>query len=70
LVALNAPTLRPEHHEGDLPAPAQQWVDVLDLDTGKLATTLFREIAPLLSESALHMIASEDAGRNTCRKKA
>ncbi len=61
LVALNAPTLRPEHHEGDLPVPAQQWVDVLDLDTGKLATTLFREIAPLLSESALQMVASEDA---------
>ena len=61
LVALNAPKLRAEQHDGDLPVPAQQWVDVLDMDTGKPATILFRDIAPMLFESALRMIASEDA---------
>ncbi len=61
LVALNAPKLRVEQHDGNLPVPAQQWVDVLDMDTGKPATVLFRDIAPMLSESALRMIASEDA---------
>lgn len=61
LVALNAPMLRLEHHEGDLPAPAQHWVDVLDLEQGKVISTLFREIATHLPETTLHTIASEDA---------
>ncbi len=60
LVALNAPLLRPDHHETDLPAPAQQWVDVLDLEQGKVVSAGFRDVAPQLPEKVLRTIASED----------
>ncbi|HEX72687.1 MAG TPA: hypothetical protein ENN65_05185, partial [Candidatus Hydrogenedentes bacterium] len=61
LVALNAPMLRPEHHETDLPAPAQQWVDVLDLEQGRVVAANFRDIAPQLPAAVLRLVASEDA---------
>ncbi len=60
LVALNAPLLRPDHHETDLPAPAQQWVDVLDLEEGRVVSAGFREIAPLTPTDILQIFASED----------
>ena len=60
LVALNAPMLRPEHHESDLPAPAQQWADALNLEQGNVAPVAFRDLAPMLSDTVKALIASDD----------
>ncbi len=60
LVALNAPLLRSDHHETDLPAPAQQWVDVLDLEQGQVRSMPFRELSPCLDAETLALAASTD----------
>lgn len=60
LVALNAPLLRPDPYLEDLPVPAQQWADVLDLEQGRVTSRAFRELAALIEDFALARVASED----------
>lgn len=60
LVALNAPLLRPDPYIEDLPIPAQQWADALDLEQGSITSISFRELAPLVEERAMALIAAED----------
>ena len=60
LVALNAPLLRPDSFSDDLPVPAQQWVDVLDLEQGRVSSRAFRELAPELEPHVLSYVATED----------
>ena len=60
LVALNAPLLRPDPYSGDLPVPAQQWADVLDLEQGKVTSRAFRDLAAHVEAFVLAQVASED----------
>ncbi|HQN01660.1 MAG TPA: PEP/pyruvate-binding domain-containing protein, partial [Candidatus Hydrogenedentes bacterium] len=60
LVALNAPHLRPDSFSDDLPVPAQQWVDVLDLEQGRVSSRAFRELTPDLDAYVLSQVATED----------
>lgn len=70
LVALNAPLLRPEHHDPEMPAPAQQRADVLDLKQGGITSTTFRDLVPLLPQSVLRLIATEDTPRALAERRA
>jgi pyruvate,water dikinase len=60
VVALNAPTKRPEHSFDDVRRHAQRRVDVLDLDSNQLASYDFVDVARRCSELPLAMLASRD----------
>lgn len=60
LVSLNAPRLRPDPASGDLPVPAQQWVDVLDLEQGRVCSRSFRDLVSCAGDVSLAHVASED----------
>lgn len=61
LVALNAPRLRPDPASDELPVPAQQWVDILDLEQGGVCSRSFRDLAACTGDVSLAHVASEDA---------
>jgi pyruvate, water dikinase len=60
VVALNAPTRRPEHSFDDVRKHAQRRVDVLDLETNQLASYDFIDVARRCPNLPLPMLASED----------
>jgi hypothetical protein len=60
VVALNAPTKRPEHNFDDVRRHAQRRVDVLDLETNQLASYDFIDVAKRSPGLPLDMIASRD----------
>jgi pyruvate, water dikinase len=60
VVALNAPTKRPEHSFDDVRRHAQRRVDVLDLETNQLASYDFVDVARRCSDLPLELLASRD----------
>jgi hypothetical protein len=60
VVALNAPTRRPEHSFDDVRRHAQRRVDVLDLETNQLASYDFVDVARRCPDLALDLYASRD----------
>ena len=60
VVALNAPTKRPEHSFDDVRRHAQRRVDVLDLETNQLASYDFIDVARRCLELPLPLLASRD----------
>jgi pyruvate, water dikinase len=60
VVALNAPTKRPEHSFDDVRKHAQRRVDVLDLETNQLASYDFIDVARRCRDLPLSMLASQD----------
>ena len=60
VVALNAPTKRPEHNFSDVRKHAQRRVDVLDLETNQLASYDFVDVARRCPDLPLPMLASRD----------
>lgn len=60
LVALNAPMLRHEGFIEELPIPAQQRVDVLDLESGQIVSKPFRELAQYIPPWLMEYIATRD----------
>jgi len=60
VVALNAPTKRPEHSFDDVRKHAQRRVDVLDLETNQLASYDFIDVARRCRDLPLAMLASQD----------
>ena len=63
VVALNAPTKRPEHDFEDVRRHAQRRVDVLDLETNQLASYDFIDVAkrcPNLFGRVIDLVASRD----------
>ena len=60
VVALNAPTRRPEHGFDDVRRHAQRRVDVLDLETNQLASYDFVDVARRCPNLALDLFASRD----------
>ncbi len=65
LVALNAPSKRPESGSGDLTRHAQRRVDVLDLANNRFHTTDFQETVTEDPGMPVHLFASHD--RNLAR---
>jgi hypothetical protein len=60
VVALNAPTKRPDHSFDDVRRHAQRRVDVLDLETNQLASYDFIDVVRRCPDLPLDMIASRD----------
>jgi pyruvate,water dikinase len=60
VVALNAPTKRPEHNFDDIRRHAQRRVDVLDLETNQLASYDFIDVARRCPDLPLTLLASQD----------
>jgi hypothetical protein len=60
VVALNAPTKRPEHSFDDVRRHAQRRVDVLDLETNQLASYDFIDVARRCPDLPLPVLASRD----------
>jgi pyruvate,water dikinase len=60
VVALNAPTKRPEPSFDDVRRHAQRRVDVLDLETNQLASYDFMDVARRCPDLPLPMLASRD----------
>jgi hypothetical protein len=60
VVALNAPTKRPEHSFDDVRRHAQRRVDVLDLETNQLASYDFVDVARRCPDLPLPLLASRD----------
>jgi pyruvate, water dikinase len=60
VVALNAPSKRPEHTFDDVRKHAQRRVDVLDLETNQLASYDFIDVARRCPDLPLSMLASQD----------
>jgi pyruvate, water dikinase len=60
VVALNAPTKRPEHTFSDVRQHAQRRVDVLDLETNQLASYDFIDVARRCPNLPLSLLASQD----------
>jgi pyruvate,water dikinase len=60
VVALNAPSMRPEHNFDDVRRHAQRRVDVLDLETNQLASYDFVDVARRCPGLPLPTIASPD----------
>lgn len=60
VVALNAPTKRPEHSFDDVRRHAQRRVDVLDLETNQLASYDFVDVARRCPDLPLDLLASRD----------
>jgi len=60
VVALNAPTKRPEHSFDDVRRHAQRRVDVLDLETNQLASYDFVDVARRCPSLPLDLLASRD----------
>ncbi len=63
IVALNAPTRRPEDTFNKVAQYSQRKVDVLDLTANQLVSTRFREIASHPADLPLDLITSRDASR-------
>lgn len=60
VVALNAPTKRPEHSFDDVRRHAQRRVDVLDLETNQLASYDFVDVARRCPDLPFDLLASRD----------
>jgi hypothetical protein len=60
VVALNAPTKRPEHDFQDVRRHAQRRVDVLDLETNQLASYDLMDVARRSPNLPFNMVASRD----------
>ncbi|MBN2576030.1 MAG: pyruvate, phosphate dikinase [Deltaproteobacteria bacterium] len=60
VVALNAPTKRPEHSFDDVRRHAQRRVDVLDLETNQLVSYDFVDVARRCPHLPLSLLASRD----------
>ena len=60
VVALNAPTKRPEHDFQEVRRHAQRRVDVLDLETNQLASYDFMDVAKRCSNLPFDLVASRD----------
>jgi pyruvate,water dikinase len=60
VVALNAPTKRPEHSFDDVRRHAQRRVDVLDLETNQLASYDFVDVARRCPNLPFDLLASRD----------
>jgi len=60
VVALDAPTKRPEHSFDDVRRHAQRRVDVLDLETNQLASYDFIDVARRCPDLPLPLLASRD----------
>ena len=63
VVALNAPTKRPEHSFDDVRRHTQRRVDVLDLETNQLTSYDFIDVVRRCPDLPLDMIASRDEER-------
>ncbi|MCU0242643.1 MAG: PEP/pyruvate-binding domain-containing protein, partial [Vicinamibacteria bacterium] len=60
IVALNAPTRRPEASSSEIRGYAQWRVDVLDLENQTLATCPFEDVVKACGERPIEMVASHD----------
>jgi hypothetical protein len=60
LVALNAPTRRPEAHSEDVGRYSQRKVDILDLANNSYSTLTFKEVVETIPDFPLDIFASRD----------
>jgi hypothetical protein len=70
IVALNAPTRRPEANFDEVREHAQQRVDYLDLEANQLVSGDFTDLVAAHPELPLEMVASRDASRVGRRSEA
>ncbi len=70
IVALNAPTRRPEADFNEVVQYAQRRVDVLDLEANHLASVSFKDIIDRHPDIPLSMFASRERARDSARPGA